>query len=230
MTWAKFDDVCPEHPKVAGLSDAAHRLWFNAVCYSTKMNTDGRIKAPILARLYPRRPLVLAEQLVTAGLWHEVADGWDIHDFLTYQPARADVLKKRAEDSERKRRGNASESRKILPVPSRPVPKPDPVLKQDPDAAAAFAALENLVGTVPLPVMNAFIAELKDAPEGWIVAACEEAALSNGRSWKYVEAILKNWRENGFKARKPDAAHTRSSQGHPTTGNGRSVRRTSDFD
>ena len=214
MTWVRFDDTCAEHPKIDGLSDAAHRLWFNAVCYSTKMLTDGRITTSILKKLYHARQLKLAEELVKAGLWHEVSDGYDIHDFLTYQPSRADVLKKRAEDSERKRRGNASESRRPVPVPSRPLPD----LKQNPDVAAAVRALENLVGLLPHPVLQALLAELEDTPSGWIIAACEEAALSNGRSWKYVEAILRRWHRDGFKAeRKADAAHTRSSQRDSTT-------------
>ena len=231
MTWARFEDTCPEHPKVDVLSDAAHRLWFNAVCYSTKMLTDGRITTSILKKLYPRKQLALADELVRAGLWHEVSDGYDIHDFLTYQPKRADVLKRRAEDSERKRRGNASESRRNPPVPSRSRPMPDPDLKQDPDAAAAFRAVENLAGLLPVPVIQAISAELEDTPVEWIVEAAKEAALSNGRSWKYVESILRRWKRDGFKAeRKPDAAHTRSGQGHPATAGGRQVRRASDFD
>ena len=95
----------------------------------------------------------------------------------------------------------------------------------------AYRALEDLVGTLPVTVMQELSAELEDTLDEWIVEACKEAAANNGRSWRYVQAILKRWRKDGFKAeRKPDAAHTRSGQGHTTTGNGRQVRRTSDFD
>lgn len=212
MTWAKFDDVCPEHPKVVKLSDAAHRLWFNAVCYSTKMMTDGRIEHAALKRLYPKRQLALADELVGAGLWHEVVGGYDIHDFLTYQPARAATLKKRAEDSARKTRGIRPESKRPVPDPSRPVPD----LKPTPEAAAAFRAVENLSGLLSVPVIQAITAELEDTPSEWIVEACKEAALSNGRSWKYVESILRRWKRDGFKAeRKSDAAHTRTREEHP---------------
>ncbi len=34
-------------------------------------------------------------------------------------------------------------------------------------------------------------------PEAWIKDAIREALLHNARSWKYVQAILKNWKENG---------------------------------
>jgi DNA replication protein len=48
---------------------------------------------------------------------------------------------------------------------------------------------------------------LKDAegayPEEWIAEAVEEAVKRNKRSWKYVEAILKRWKEEG-RAQKQD--------------------------
>lgn len=37
----------------------------------------------------------------------------------------------------------------------------------------------------------------KDYPYEWIRDAVEEAVMSNARSWRYVEAILKKWKENG---------------------------------
>lgn len=37
----------------------------------------------------------------------------------------------------------------------------------------------------------------------WLVAAIKEAAELNGRSVRYIEAILENWKKNGFKAQKP---------------------------
>ena len=36
--------------------------------------------------------------------------------------------------------------------------------------------------------------------EKWVVAAIEEAAASNGRSVKYIEAVLERWSRDGFKA------------------------------
>ncbi len=37
----------------------------------------------------------------------------------------------------------------------------------------------------------------KDYPYEWIRDAVEEAVMSNARNWRYVEAILKKWKENG---------------------------------
>jgi DNA replication protein len=42
---------------------------------------------------------------------------------------------------------------------------------------------------------------LKDAetlyPPAWIEEAIELAVQNNSRRWKYVEAILRKWKENG---------------------------------
>lgn len=132
MTWAKFDDTCPDHHKVADLSDGAHRLWFNAVCYANRMLTDGRIRESVLMRLYPRKQRALAAELVGAGLWHEVSGGWDIHDYLTYQPSKADVLAQRKAKAMAGAKGAASRwhGSANAPVPTDPVPT-DPVRSED---------------------------------------------------------------------------------------------------
>lgn len=95
----------------------------------------------------------------------------------------------------------------------------------------AYRALEDLVGTLPVTVQQELFADLEDTPVEWVVEACKEAAANNGRSWRYVQAILRRWRKDGFKSEKPHAAPTRSGQGHSTTtGRSGAVRRTSDFD
>ena len=37
----------------------------------------------------------------------------------------------------------------------------------------------------------------KDYPYEWIRDAVEEAVTNNARSWRYIESILRNWKENG---------------------------------
>ena len=37
----------------------------------------------------------------------------------------------------------------------------------------------------------------KDYPYEWISDAVQEAVLANARSWRYVESILRSWKENG---------------------------------
>ncbi len=92
-------------------------------------------------------------------------------------------------------------------------------------AAEAFAKgeLSQLAGIISIPLerpnifevyeknigpLTSIIADrLKDAEDTYsgqlVLEAIEEAVLNNARSWKYCEAVLKNWKENG-RAKKQD--------------------------
>ena len=55
---------------------------------------------------------------------------------------------------------------------------------------------ENIGPLTPL-VADALKDAEKDYPAGWIEDAFGEAVTRNKRSWKYIEAILKHWKEEG---------------------------------
>lgn len=123
MTYARLDDIFPEHPKVAALSDRAFRVHVRGICYSAKVLSDGFV------------PQALAKQwgaasvrsLVSEGLWSVENGGYLIHDYLDYNPSRSQVEGKRAADSNRKRGGIAAESDATPHARSRtPLPTPDP--------------------------------------------------------------------------------------------------------
>lgn len=76
MTWAKFDDSFPEHPKIDQLTDGAFRLHVSAICHCARWNTDGRVANGLPRRLMPDyRPRYLHE-LAAGGLWRYTDDGW----------------------------------------------------------------------------------------------------------------------------------------------------------
>lgn len=60
-----------------------------------------------------------------------------------------------------------------------------------------FALYEQNIGPLTPMIADA----LKDAeasyPGGWVIEAIELAVKNNKRSWKYAEAILKRWKEEG---------------------------------
>lgn len=107
MTWCKIDDGFEDHSKVEPLSDAAHRLWMRALCWSNKEqneHTRGFLPRKLLPTIAKRSASTrrlenLARELVEAdgaeqfdvGLWEPVEEkgklvGWQIHDWHKYRP------------------------------------------------------------------------------------------------------------------------------------------------
>lgn len=63
--------------KFLEVDDAAVALWFRAICYCNRRRTDGMVSAAALRPLsLAKRPIDVAEQLVTVGLWELVKGGW----------------------------------------------------------------------------------------------------------------------------------------------------------
>ena len=85
-------------------------------------------------------------------------------------------------------------ARRELDLGGVPVAVADPEVGLPPNV---FAVYENNIG----PLTPIIVEELKRAeslyPENWIVEAIHEAAKNSARSWTYIEAILKNRREEG---------------------------------
>ena len=61
--FVRFDHGMPENPKVVGVSDAAFRLYVEAICWCSRQETNGRIPDAMMRRL--GKPRVITE-LVTA--------------------------------------------------------------------------------------------------------------------------------------------------------------------
>lgn len=118
MTWVRFEDIYPENRKVKALSDAAYRLDIEAVCWASRNLTDGRISAEDLPEISRRGTDRNAAELVRRGRWHRAADGpcgseycpnpgpdgWVIHDYLEFQPAREKVIREKKLKTQRQAR------------------------------------------------------------------------------------------------------------------------------
>lgn len=99
--WVKLDDGFSRHPKILSIPDGALRLHLDAMCYAAAYLTDGQVRAESLLDPKPGRIRALTD----AGLWvPNGSGGWQLHDWLEYQPRAADVLKRREHDRERLRR------------------------------------------------------------------------------------------------------------------------------
>jgi len=86
MTWLKLDDSFAEHPKVIELSDGAFRLHVTAMCYCARNPTDGFVSQSVIRNQLARYKRFVVE-LVRRRLWDECEGGYQIHDFLKYNPS-----------------------------------------------------------------------------------------------------------------------------------------------
>lgn len=105
MPWVRFDDMFPINRKVEALTDAAFRLHVSAIFWCARNLTDGFVPESdlelVTARVKKHRKL--AEELVQRGLWITRPNGWEIKDYLKYQPSKEKVLADREAAAERQR-------------------------------------------------------------------------------------------------------------------------------
>lgn len=137
MANATFHTGCPRHPKILVLSDAAFRLWFNAVLYCQEHLTDGLIPKVIVPSLKARvSDKVIAELCQPAPgygapLWHDCGDTYRVHDYLGWQDSKAEIQKSRERLRERvklaraRRRGEHTDGTPaVTPCATSPVTVP----------------------------------------------------------------------------------------------------------
>lgn len=126
MTWLKIDDKFAEHSKVIGLSSPAFRLHVAAMCRCAAHLTDGRVTERDVRILMPVCGLSTwkryVNELISAGLWITEAHGWNINDYLDYNPSSVQVKEQRerlARNQKRYRLRYRLRDRESDSVPSR---------------------------------------------------------------------------------------------------------------
>jgi hypothetical protein len=139
MPWARFADDYLGNAKLTTLSTAAIALDVTGIIYSARELRDGHLSTNdvqvVASLIHLRRWVQAVAELVMARRWIETAAGWDIHDYLEYQPSREQVLADRTAAAQRMRRVRANSGRspgEVQPEFGRssttpyPVPVPDP--------------------------------------------------------------------------------------------------------
>lgn len=114
MAWVRLDEAFPDHPKVVTAGPLAAWLHVCALAYCNRFLTDGFIPYAQVGRLvdftgvfidedgglavdgdgrgaHQADPYEMAERLVDVGIWEQRRGGFAIHDFLDFQPSRAEV-------------------------------------------------------------------------------------------------------------------------------------------
>lgn len=107
MSWIKLDDQFAINDKVTSAGPLGLALHIAALCHCGRNLTDGFVRGAAvrgiaaMVGIYQPEPVVAA--LVAAELWHEVAGGYAIHDYLDYNPSREQVEAKRKAAADRQR-------------------------------------------------------------------------------------------------------------------------------
>jgi hypothetical protein len=108
----RFENVTPENLKVAPLSDRAFRLWFGAVCYCSRAQSDGRVPAVAITNLSVTANKCAVEELVRAGLVQRLDEAtYLVHDYLDYNPSRERLAGVRESNRDRVARWRAEHAR-----------------------------------------------------------------------------------------------------------------------
>lgn len=108
MGIAKFDDGIPDNPKFIAAGPVASWLWFCGVLYCRRALTDGFIpkqKVPTLV-VGLAQPFKHAASLVGVHLWDEALGGYQVHDYLEWNPSKYTIEEYRRRDKERKHKQN----------------------------------------------------------------------------------------------------------------------------
>jgi hypothetical protein len=108
MSWFKLDDQGAFHAKVVAAGNEAYGAWCRAGQWSSAQLTDGFIPADIAALIAPEK---VWQRAAKARLVDAVDGGWQIHDYLDWNPSAETVREQRRKDSERKAAGRANQVR-----------------------------------------------------------------------------------------------------------------------
>lgn len=187
MTWVKLDDAMPGHPKIAAAGPQAAWLYVCALCFASQYLTDGFVPSTSVRRLADiDDPEGAAERLVAVGLFNRADGGYQIHDYLQYQPsgdkvraerdaARERMARKRSPEVRQNFAGTSDEVRLPRPVPSRPSTQETPTsslerareLVREPVVEPVEVPVAEPVALRPVPKPKATLTEL---PADWEIS------------------------------------------------------------
>jgi hypothetical protein len=163
MPWIRIDDHFDEHPKLAAVSPVGWGVWLAGLAYCNRNLTDGfipysvaegiggswRVRIPVddhtevwtIDRGSGMHGETMDTQwvidlLIGVGLWEEVSDGYQVHDYGDFQPTKAQVLAARAVKVAAGQAGGLASAKARAKARRRPRAKPPAVALVDADAEA----------------------------------------------------------------------------------------------
>lgn len=105
MSWFRIDDKMAFHAKIVAAGNEAVGAWVRAGAWSCDQLTNGVVPKANALVIAPERTW---RRLVEARLVDLHPDGYELHDFLNYNPSAAAVRAERGATSEARRRAGAA--------------------------------------------------------------------------------------------------------------------------
>lgn len=216
MVWARIDDQFPDHPKVAAAGPLAGWLHVCAICYSSRMLTDGFIPKGQVRKLADIENVTeVVTALLTAGLWHESPGGYMVHDYLEYNPSAEEVRAQRAENAKRqaewrerhKNRPSNDERNGVTDsvTNTRPVPVPVPVPNVSPKDSLSRSSVPTQASEPAEPKQRSKRAYAHDSEEYRLSRLLSARIRENNPSARAPsEAVLQRWSDDVRKMREID--------------------------
>jgi len=206
--WIKLWVEMLSDPKVARLSDDQYRKFIEVLLLAGYQNESGKLPALTdiawMLHLSEADAETALMNLSRCGLVHKDDTGWIVTNFDKRQetPAAARMRKMRERqkehDSEQLQRNSYGNS---YGIDSASASASDSLIKLSIKSKEIYALYEAEIGTITKSISGKLDAAWQDYPHEWIPMAFSEAADHNARNWKYVEAILKRWKSDGFQSK-----------------------------
>lgn len=125
MTWTRLDENFYDHPKVVAAGPDAEHLHIRGLIYSNRYLLNGRLPKLAVGAFSPfsgRRAERAIERLIEVGIWQEVKDAYEIHDYLIYQPSREQVQAQRKQKASAGQAGGQARARRLLQAEPKQTP------------------------------------------------------------------------------------------------------------
>lgn len=203
MAWVRLDDGFYDNPKILAVGLAAAGLYAAALSYAARKLTDGFVPEVAVWMLTSGEEDdgELPKFLVNHGLWTVVPGGYQIHDFLEYNPPASKVRAERAAAKERMERARSGNVRANISRSSPEVQKCSGELRQPVPVPVPVSGAEDLK---PLGFAQFWLSYPKkrhkpDAERAWTRirgdAALEAIVAGVGR-WKASDAWRRGYVED----------------------------------
>jgi hypothetical protein len=191
MTWFKVDDGFYRNAKTAMLSDAATALWLRAATWACDQLTDGFVPSRILPML--RSEADAERELVDAGLWEQMDDGYLFHDWLDYQPSAEEVEALRQKHSEAGRRGGKLSAK--LRSEAKPQASAQASAQAKPKQTGSKSEAKFNPVSVSVPVSNTYVLDSVADENPEVVSLCNHLASLIEANGSKRPTIGKQWKD-----------------------------------